>query len=156
MISQKEAVFGAVTEVLGSFSGTVNLTTEQRKEVIGIVVAGFMNGSVELSSEAASKYDNEAKLKQYANGLVSNWLRKDKRLNGGSKYITKNPGSRAGSTDDTLKALQALRKSLTDPEQIKEVEFEIAQRTAAIKASKLPKIEINTNLIPESLRHLVG
>lgn len=119
-------------------------------------MSGFTNGTVELSAEAAAKYDTEAKLKSYTQGLVSNWLRKDVRLNGGSKYETKNPGSRAGSGDDTVKALRALRSTLTNADQIAEVEMEIAARIAAFKASKTPKVEINAELIPENLRHLVG
>ena len=156
VMTQKEAVFSAVSEVLGSFSGSAELSTEQRKEVINSIMSGFTSGSVELSSEAASKYDTDAKLKSYTQGLVSNWLRKDPRLNGGNKYEAKNPGSRTGSGDDTVKALRALRTTLTDAEQIAEVENEIATRVAAFKASKQPKVQINADLIPESLRHLVN
>lgn len=156
VVSQKEAVFSAITEVLGNFSGSAELSTEQRKEVISSIMSGFASGAVELSAEAASKYDTDAKLKSYTQGLVSNWLRKDVRLNGGSKYETKNPGSRAGSGDDTVKALRALRSTLTNADQISEVEAEIATRVATFKASKMPKIEINAELIPENLRHLVG
>ena len=156
VVSQKEAVFTAITEVLGNFSGSAELSTEQRKEVISSIMSGFASGVVELSAGAAAKYDTETKLKSYTQGLVSNWLRKDVRLNGGSKYETKNPGSRAGSGDDTVKALRALRSTLTNADQISEVESEIATRVAAFKASKTPKIEINAELIPENLRHLVG
>ena len=119
-------------------------------------MSGFASGTVELSNEARFKYDTDAKLKSYTQGLVSNWIRKDVRLNGGSKYETKNPGSRAGSGDDTVKALRALRSTLTNADQISEVEAEIASRVAAFKASKTPKLEINAELIPENLRHLVG
>lgn len=154
--SQKEAVFSAIVEILGDVSGVVELTTEQRKEVISSIMGGFANGTVELSSEASTKYDTDAKLKSYTQGLVSNWLRKDTRLNGGAKHITKNPGSRAGSGDDTVKALRALRSTLTDADQIAEIDSEIAQRVSALKASKVPKVTINADLIPENLRHLVG
>ena len=156
VMSQKEAVFAAITEVLGNFSGSAELSTEQRKEVISSIMSGFASGTVELSNEARFKYDTDAKLKSYTQGLVSNWIRKDVRLNGGSKYETKNPGSRAGSGDDTVKALRALRSTLTNADQISEVEAEIASRVAAFKASKTPKLEINADLIPENLRHLVG
>jgi len=156
VMSQKEAVFAAITEVLGNFSGSAELSTEQRKEVISSIMSGFASGTVELSNEARFKYDTDAKLKSYTQGLVSNWIRKDVRLNGGSKYETKNPGSRAGSGDDTVKALRALRSTLTNADQISEVEAEIASRVAAFKASKTPKLEINAELIPENLRHLVG
>ncbi len=160
VISQKEAVFNAVSEVLGDFEGKVELTTEQRKDVIGMLMSGFASGTVELSEEARTKYDTDAKMKSYTQGLVSNWLRKDTRLNGGDKYVTKNPGSRAGSGDDSVKALRALRKTLEarggSQSDIDDVDAEIEARIAAFKASKQPKVEINADLIPENLKHLVN
>jgi hypothetical protein len=119
-------------------------------------MSGFANGTVELSAEASAKFNTDALLKSYTQGLVSNWLRKDIRLNGGVKHETKNPGSRAGSGDDTVKALRALRSTLTDSDQISEVESEIAARIAAHKASKAPKTVIDVSSLPEEFRHLVN
>ena len=161
-MSQKECVFGAVTAYLeennrlheiDSAQG-LQLSKTDKQTIVGMVCAA--RAEMELSAEADEKFDTPQKFKTYVIGLVNNWLRKDTRLNGGEKYVTKNPGSRAGSGDDTVKALRALRRTLTDVSQIAEVESEIATRVAAVKAAKQPKVEINTNLIPENLRHLVG
>ncbi len=156
-MKQNDAVFGAVCAVLGNdqFETAVELTKEQRETVISIVTDGIISGTVDFSAEAKAKYDTPAKVKSYTSGMVSNHLRKDKRLNGGTKYETKNPGSRAGQGDDQLKAMRALRSKLTDPEQIALVDAEIAARTEAIRAAKVKAVEINISSIPEHLRHLV-
>lgn len=158
MLNQRSAVFNAVCEVLGtdSFDGAVELSKEDRKSVIAIVANGFFNGEVELSQSAAEKYDTVEKLKTYTNGLVSNWLRKDTRLNGGTKYEAKNPGSRAGSGDSVIRELKKLRSTLTDPSQIATVDAEIEKRMATIAAEKTKKVTINPDLLPEDLRSLVS
>lgn len=157
-ISQKEGVFNAVCEIVGqsSFDGAVELTTEQRRAVIEVVATGLMDGVIELSEAAAEKYDSIEKVKSYTNGLVSNWLRKDTRLNGGERYEAKNPGSRAGSSDPVIRELRKLKSTLADPSQIAAVEAEIEKRMETLRADKVKKVEINLDLIPEDLRDLVG
>lgn len=156
-MKQNDAVFSAVCSVLGrdDFNGAVELSKTERDEVVNIVTTGIMSGKVDFSDEARGKYDTEKKIKSYVVGMVSNHLRKDKRMNGGVKYETKNPGSRAGSGDDTLKALKALRSTLTDATEIEQVEAAIAARTEEIRASKQKAVEINVNALPEQFRHLV-
>jgi len=61
---------------------------------------------------------DDAKLRSYCSGLQSNWLRKDTRLNGGVKYVAKNPGSRAGSTDPKALADAIRATNITDNEAI--------------------------------------
>ncbi len=161
MMSQKEAVFQAICSVLNvdAFDTKVEISTEQRKQVIGIVTEGIMGGAVEFSAEAQAKHDTEPKVKGYVTGMVSNWLRKDTRLNGGEKYETKNPGSRAGSGDDKLKALKALKAKLVadgNEEGADEVQAGIDLRIEELKAAKTPKIEINADHLPEEFRHLLS
>lgn len=161
MISQKEAVFQAICSVLNqdAFDTKVSITTEQRKQVIGIVTEGIMGSAVEFSAEAQEKHDTEPKVKGYVTGMVSNWLRKDERLNGGEKYVTKNPGSRAGSGDDKLKALKALKAKLVadgNDDGAEEVQVGIDERIAELKAAKTPKIEINEEHLPEEFKHLLS
>lgn len=158
-MSQKECVFAAVTafleenDRLHEIDGGLNLSKSDRQTVVGMVCAA--RDAMELSVEADAKFDTEQKFKTYVIGLVNNWLRKDKRLNGGVKYETKNPGSRAGVGDAALKAMKLLRSTLTDAEEIAEVEAAIEARISEIKASKVKVVEINVNAIPEHLRHLV-
>ena len=157
-ISQKDGVFNAVVAFIEE-SGRkfeegmkVELSSSDRKTVIGMLVAATEANELDVKSDGA-KND----LKTYWNGTLSNWLRKDKRLNGGVKYETKNPGSRAGSGD---KELQELRKLLTQvqatgiEENIKAVQDAIDVRLAKIQAAKAPKFEVDKDKLPEGVRHL--
>ena len=108
-LTQKEAVFQAVVNVCGD-QEVYNPSKEQRASVNQILFEGFKAGSVELE-----RTYSDTELKAYVSGLQSNWLRKDKRLNGGVAYVAKNPGSRAGSTDPQIKAMRALLSTKTEP-----------------------------------------
>lgn len=161
-LNQKEGVFQAVCSVteqdvgLVSFEGAVTLTKEQRATVIEIVTTGLSVGEIEMSAAARTKYDDDAKMKTYTNGLVSNWLKKDKRLNGGVKHAIQNPGSRAGSGDKVIKELRKLASTLTDPAQVVAVTNEIDKRLATLKAEKTKNVEINMDLIPDDLKELIN
>lgn len=158
MLNQKTAVFNAVCSVLEqeSFDTAVTPTKEERAAIIAIVTEGFANSEVDMSDRARAKYDTEAKLKTYTNGLVSNWLRKDKRLNGNVQHTIKNPGSRAGSGDAVIRELKKLRSTFTEQDQIDAVNNEIEKRMAVIKAEKAKNVEIDMDLIPDDLKGLLG
>ena len=145
-MSQKEAVFKAVVEVTGhTGEGVCSPTREQRAMVNTILFEGFRAGAIELDREFTDQ-----ELKAYVSGLQSNWLRKDKRLNGGIAYVPKNPGSRAGSGDPQLKAMRALLASLVDPAQRAEVQQYIDARVAEITKTQQPVIDVSA--LPEALR----
>lgn len=154
-MKQNDAVFQAVCQVLGqtNFDQAVILTTDQRKQVIEIVSKGICEKKVDFSTEASEKYSTFDKVKTYTSGMVSNHLRKDKRLNGNTKYEAKNPGSRTGQGDEMLKNLKALRSQLTDPQHIQAVDEKIAERTNELSKTKTVTIDIDK--LPEELRHLV-
>ena len=109
-----------------------------------------------LSPEADAKYNTEELFTDYIRGLVDNWLRKDVRLNGGQPYVTKNPGSRAGGSDDVVKTLKALLTTVTDIEQKAAVQSEIDARVAQLKAAKTKPINIDASKIPAHLQHLLS
>jgi len=158
MLNQKTAVFNAVCSVLEqeSFDEAIELSKEDRATVIEMVTEGFAAHEVELSDGARAKYDTPAKLKTYTNGLVSNWVRKDKRLNGNVQHTIKNPGSRAGSGDKVVRELKKLRSTFTEQNQIDAVDIEIEKRMAVIKAEKAKDVEIDFSLIPDDLKDLLG
>jgi hypothetical protein len=158
-MKQNDAVFQAVCSVLGQdgFDSAVVLTDTQRAEVISMVTKGLIDGTVDFSAEAKAKHDTPAKVKSYTTGMVSNHLRKDKRLNGGVKYEIKNPGSRAGSSDEQLKALKLLQAQYeSGSEAWHEIEAAIADRTTQINAAKKKTDEINVEALPEHLRYLIA
>lgn len=159
MLKQVDGVFNAVCEVLGqeSFDSKVELTKEQKAQVADIVAEGIHEGKIAMSERAREKYSTlELIRKDYVSGLVNNHLRKDLRLNGGTPHQIKNPGSRTGSQDETIKAMRALRKTLTDAEEIAVVDSEIEKRIAHLKSLKQETVEINVDALPESLKQLVN
>ncbi len=146
MMNQKEAVYQAVCNVTGhKGEGQVSISKEQRAQVNAILFEGFRAGSIELDREYT-----DSDLKSYVSGLQSNWLRKDKRLNGGEKYTAKNPGSRAGSTDPELKALRALITTVTSDEDKAEIQGYIDARVAAIATTKQAKV-VDFSALPADL-----
>lgn len=146
-MKQREAVYNAIKSVLAErdvhFDDGDNIaefmTTEVREVINAVLSEGFRNHQIELdltSSSNVEKMNNSAKMKNYVSGLISNWVRKDPRLNGDTKYEPKNPGSRAGQGDDTLKTLRALKKQYAGTDKESAIDSSIATRVAEIKASK--------------------
>lgn len=150
-MTQKEAVYQAVVNVVGDFDGgAATPTKEQRSQVNQILFEGFRSGSIELDREYS-----DTELKAYVSGLQSNWLRKDGRLNGGVKYVAKNPGSRTGQTDPQVKAMRILLSTKTDPAERAEIQAFIDKRLAEIKPAKA-QAPLNVADLPAELQHLVG
>lgn len=153
--TQKEAVFSAVTSVLKEAGVKVNegtnfatqMTRELRAQVTSILVEGFSSGNIELAKE----FSSEADLRAYCSGLTSNWLRKDSRMNGGTKYQAKNPGSRVGSGDPQLKAMRLLLSTKTDESEVAEIQSFIDKRVNEIKSSRKPAKVIDFSALPAEL-----
>jgi hypothetical protein len=161
-MKQGQAVLNAVKSVLAKagikFEEGMNakemMTPEMKKQVIEMLMEGFKSGEISFKDTPANraKLENEIELRKYCSGLQNNWLNKGKSLNGGVKYIAKNPGSRTGASDPQLKALRALRAGLTDPSEIEEIDSYIAQRLAEISKPKVKAQVIDVSALPEELR----
>lgn len=153
-MTQKAAVFAAITAVLSnegvSFEEGMDvgplMTRERRSSVNQILFEGFRSGKIELDREYT-----DTELKGYVSGLQSNWIRKDSRLNGNTKYVAKNPGSRVGQGDAQLKALKQLISTKSDPAEVAEIQGYIDAREAELRAAKV-KTVINLDALPEALR----
>jgi hypothetical protein len=156
MQSQRQSVFNAVINVMGEIDGAYTPEKSERESIIDIVTESILEGETTFSEEAHVKYDSPTKVKSYVNGLVSNWLRKDTRLNGGSKYVPKNPGSRTGMQDSTVKALRQLLKTGLSEDQSSRVQEELEARLAVIRAEKAKDIEIDFDALPEGLVEELG
>lgn len=146
-MTQGEAVFQAVLQVVGEPRGKVldYITPEETKQVEAVVFSMFKSGEC-----SHSKNPDDTTLMKYIPGLVNNWLRKDLRLNGGTEYQPKRPGSRTNSGDKQLANMKNLLK-LVGPN--KELETAIKLREAEVAEMRKPVVDINH--IPEELRHLV-
>jgi osmotically-inducible protein OsmY len=165
-ISQHSAVVTQVKAQLGErFTPGQDvkdyITKADRQAVAAKIAQQMLDGEVTLSDEAKAKYGESAETlaSRYVMGMVTNWLNKSKELNGGTKYTTKNPGSRAGSGDEQVREMRKLRKQLAElgnTEGVERVDAAIAQRLAEIGASKTSTVEINAEVLPEALRGLIG
>lgn len=163
MISQKQAVYDAVVafcdenNIKFEDGMKMEFNKEQRATIVGMLVTFTEAGEVDVKSEKA-----RANLANYWNGTLSNWLRKDLRLNGNVKHTIKNPGSRAGSGDDLLKNLKKLKAQVelkADYEgktgHIAEIQAEIDKRMEAIAVEKAAKVEVDPSKLPEHLKKYV-
>jgi len=130
------------------------LTADDKSKARDILFAMFKEGQITYKPEFEAKVNDDSALKSYINGLVNNWIRKNKEFNGGVVYKPKNPGSRAGSTDSKVKEMRKLLSVTTDPEAKTAIQNAINARLAEISAEK-NKVEIDYDKInPELLAQL--
>jgi len=152
MLTQKDAVFNTVSEVVEITEGeAVSLNDEQRKTCLAILTTAMQQGEILVSEAKQAKMTTEKDYKDYSANILNNWLRKDKRLNGDTTYVPKNPGSRAGAGDEQVKELKKLKSTLSDPTAQAEVQAAIDERVAELRAARnQAKIEeIDFSLIPQ-------
>ena len=161
-MKQSQSVLNATLEVLGSSfqPGTPVLdyiTKPEIEAVVDLVTQSILTRETEFSDEARAKYNTDAKVRAYTKGMVNNWHRKGKELNGGAKYQAKNPGSRAGAGDSMVREMKKLKTQLEaagDFDAAKEVQLQIDSRIQEVKPTK-PTPQVDQSILPESLRHLV-
>ena len=165
--SQREATFSAIITVLSNNNVTFQsgsdvksvITSDHKKKVKQILVNGFKTGTIDYTDDfAKTKLTSDAELSKYCSGLISNWIKKDPRLNGNNKYKVNNSGSRVGQGDSQVKELKKLLKATAGTDAEQEVIDALNARIEAIKPSKKEKktsASIDVGAIPENLRHLV-
>ena len=164
MKSQVNAVVECVMNVLEEngikyeLNGEINvkkvLTPDMLNEIRKRILIGFTDNEISMTEKAKEKNNTDQLMKSYVSGLVNNWVRKYKPFNNGKKYEAKNPGSRQGSGDEQVREMKKLLKTITDPDTRAKVQEAIDARILEIKPEST--IAINTDALPESLRHLVS
>ena len=159
MTTQVKAVVEAVKSVLGEgfvpgCSAKDYINAEQRSTVINMVAEGLANGTVDLSIEAAAKYDTPAKLRAYTSGMVTNHFAKCKELNGGVKHEIKNAGIRSGS--EAFKQAVAVKTKIESDGSVANEELNafIEANRPAPAAKSTTKKELDVSALPESLQAL--
>jgi hypothetical protein len=160
-MNQKEATYKAITDALYNRGITLSqntpvkklLTSDIKSEIRNTLFKEFRAGNVDISDEFKASLSDDSKLKKYVAGLVSNWLRKDKRLNGNVKHQIKNPGVRVGQGDAQVKELRKLLKRVKGTDAEVKVKKALDSRIAEVRASKEQKINVEN--LPEHLRELV-
>ena len=159
-ISQADAVFQATSEVVGEFDARTPIVEQindgQFDSIVARVCTMFTDGVTAFKPTPANeeKLRNPAKLKSYVSGLVNNHHRKDRRLNGGTAYVPKNPGSRA--TNPELRELKKLLPSLEgDATKFEAVQARIEEIQAEIAMAK-PKATVDLSKISPDLLATLG
>ena len=155
-MKQGDAVFGIIVGVVGEINGKVELTESQRDEVHAKVCEGFLSRKIDFADTPSNreKLASKTKLSQYVSGLISNWLRKDPRLNGGEKYTPKNPGSRTGAGDEQMKTLKALQKQFAGTDKEAKILASIEKRKAELAAEKFEEVDVS--VLPDEVREAIG
>jgi hypothetical protein len=165
MVNQKTAVTNVVLTIFPDYelSGETILkgllNTDTKKQMRALLFEGFRAGEISMSDEAQAKAVDDAYLNKYVSGLLDNWVRKNPEFNNsfkaspGGKYETKNPGSRAGSGDESIREMRKLLKTVTDEATRTEIQEAIDARIAEVSPEKV--VTIKAEAIPEHLRHLV-
>lgn len=153
---QVDAVIEAVMQVKPDFKqhsdkGNEVIIDDVRKRVCKIVIDGILNGDIDYSKD----HTNAKDVKDYVPGMVSNWLRRNKVLNGDVNAKAQKPGSRLGVGDEELKTLRDLRKTQVEPEIISEIDKYIKARLNVLKKEKqtVKQADINLDALPEHLRN---
>lgn len=153
---QKDAVYDVVMRIFHKngikFSPGVTdarqlMDKDTRKQVIDQLVRDFSTGVIPLTSP-------QNDLKEYVSGLLSNWLRKDLRLNGGVRHKVKSPGVRKGQQDALIKNLRTLQSTLPPGTPSYEaVQARIDNRLLEIKKDQAPTID--RSAIPAELQQYI-
>lgn len=157
-LTQKESVFQAILEVTGqeSFYSAITLSKDEKAKVNNIVTLSIMSNDTDFSADARAKYPTADKVSGYVNGMITNWLKKDTRLNGDVKYTAKNPGSRAGQGDAVLKELKKLASVTVEPEYKLAIDAAINTRKAEIAKEKATTVIVDISKIPAELAAKLG
>ena len=152
---QVDAVIEAVMQVMPEFKqhsdkGNEIIVGDIRKQVCKIVIDGILSGEVDYGPD----HTNVKEVRDYCPGMVSNWLRRNKILNGDVNAKAAKPGSRLGVGDVALKTLRDLRKTQIEPEIVSEIDKYIKQRLSVLKKEKqnVKQADINLDALPAHLR----
>ena len=163
MKKQVIAVIDEVKNVLGgTYDVSVPSVSNLNKDNITAVQSAIFNGLAAGEIEYKGDTTNTKTLKTYANGLVTNHLRKCKQLNGNVKYEASGNGPKR---DERLRELNRVLTSGDYTEGTEEFvaiqdaiafrKTELTQAKAATK-SKVKASEIDMSVLPTELQNLVS
>lgn len=121
MLSQKEAVYTAVSKVLESKGKTVNpnaplvLSDEENSQVQAVLLLLFTTNKVKLTKKSQEKYTKVGPdLYRYIKTLLSNWLSRDPRFLGKPEEA-----NRKVSVEHEL---LYIKSKLSDPNEIQAID----------------------------------
>jgi len=159
MKKQIDVVYAAVVNVLDDMfvpNETVAksiLTKSDREDIIALCIEATRNGEVEVKGKKRT-YDisSDKDMQEYWAGTVSNHVRRDPRLNGGTERKDLNEVKK-GPRDTLLKSLRLMLDKQDDPKNKADIQAAIDARLAELKPAA-EKFEIDVNILPDHLKHL--
>jgi hypothetical protein len=160
MVNQKEACYAAVKAWLQEKGihhddgEHLSLSKDAKREIVEMITQAAVAGEMEFSEAALIKMNTVEKLRNYCSSLLSNWLRKDTRLNGSVAYVPKNPGTKTGQTDEVVRNLRALRAKLTEESHLEAIDAQIQKRLEELRTAKTQQVAVDFNKIPVNIRNL--
>lgn len=138
--------------------GAVRLLSSSDLKLISMMlVECARSGMMNVGGKNGKVYDlaDTKEMTKYCDGLLRNHLRRDKRLNGGTKRSDLNEAKRA-PRDAKLQALGELLKQIDElggsADDKLAIEAAIAARTLELAPAPTP---IERDLIPAELQHLI-
>ena len=160
-MKQVQAVVDITKVVLGNrfvthAPVTHYLTHDDREEIARRVANGISNGEIYVKPAKKQKFSNDKELRKYVMGMINNWFKKSKELNGNVEHRTAKPGLRKYPSDPALREMKKLRAQLElagETETLLIVDAQIEARIAAIDAEKQPKIDASK--LPDKLKKFV-
>src|SRR5687768_2184476 len=159
-MNQKEAVYEAIKSLKPDEvdkDKPVKLTKQEKGVVQSKLFEGFRKGKIQyMGQEGALPSDDY--LLTYISGLVSNWLRKDKRLNRNTNYVPQRPGSRTGIAPQPastvtvpgsvpLEQLQAIQALAGDDEEVEVFVVRRRRPQSETSAPEAPSTTIKRNAV---------
>jgi hypothetical protein len=154
-ISQSDAVLAATLSVFGDrYSPTVPIKSiasdADRQAVHALLIEGFQNGTIRLSDKIDAT--NIKELNTYVSGLISNWWKKNPKLNGGVKYEPQTSRPQASSPVKAIMALRMECEAKGNQEGVQQCDAYLAKLEAEMIAKKNA---IDESKIPMELRGLL-
>ena len=163
MKKQVAAVIDEVKIVLGesydiSVPSADSLDKVSITAIQGAIFKGLVSGEIEYKGDTS----NTKVLKVYANGLVTNHLRKCKQLNGNVKYEASGNGPKRDERLRELNKVLASGNYVEGSDEFTAIQEAIAFRKTeliqakAASASKVKASEIDMSVLPHGLREIVS
>ena len=132
------------------------ISNNEREEIVKRVCNGIRNREIYVKDSKREKYSTDKELRKYVIGMINNWFKKSKELNGGVEHKTPNSGSRPFPSDPSIREMRKLRSQLEaagDTESVASIDEQIQLRVEELKSEK--EVKIDVSMIPENLKRLV-
>jgi len=126
-----------------------------REEIARRVCNGIRNKEIYVKDSKRQKYSTDKELRKYVIGMINNWFKKSKELNGGVDAKATQT-SRPFPSDPAIREMRKLRSQLEtagDTDSVAAIDEQIKLRIEELNAKKEIKIDVSN--IPDNLKHLV-